>query len=141
MTSRLSYWAGLCDADLVARLIDEHEIDAIAHFAAKIVVPDSLSDPLGYYLNNTSNARTLIETAIKGGVKNSSSPRRSQGRVVYDGTMIQRANDVRADRDYFIDINRTDYLSYAVTDIPPMVEADGRKICDGKSYMTALVVS
>ncbi len=57
------------DADLVARLIDEHEIDAIAHFAAKIVVPDSLSDPLGYYLTNTSNARTLIETAIKGGVK------------------------------------------------------------------------
>ena len=57
------------DADLVARLIDEHEIDAIAHFAAKIVVPNSLSDPLGYYLNNTSNARTLIETAIKGGVK------------------------------------------------------------------------
>ncbi len=57
------------DADLVARLIDEHEVDAIAHFAAKIVVPDSVVDPLGYYLNNTSNARTLIETAIKGGVK------------------------------------------------------------------------
>jgi UDP-glucose 4-epimerase len=57
------------DANLVARLIDEHEVDAIAHFAAKIVVPDSVSDPLGYYLNNTSNARTLIETAIKGGVK------------------------------------------------------------------------
>jgi UDP-glucose 4-epimerase len=57
------------DAALVARLIDEHEIDAITHFAAKIVVPDSVVDPLGYYLNNTSNARTLIETAIKGGVK------------------------------------------------------------------------
>jgi len=58
------------DADLVARLIDEHEVDAIAHFAAKIVVPDSVVDPLGYYLNNTAKARTLIETAIKGGVKN-----------------------------------------------------------------------
>jgi UDP-glucose 4-epimerase len=58
------------DADLVARLIDEHEVDAIAHFAAKIVVPDSVVDPLGYYLNNTTKARTLIETAIKGGVKN-----------------------------------------------------------------------
>ena len=58
------------DADLVARLIDEHQIDAVAHFAAKIVVPDSVADPLGYYLNNTSKARTLIETAIKGGVKN-----------------------------------------------------------------------
>ena len=57
------------DADLVARLIDEHKVEAIAHFAAKIVVPESVVDPLGYYLNNTSNARTLMETAIKGGVK------------------------------------------------------------------------
>jgi UDP-glucose 4-epimerase len=57
------------DADLAARLIAEHEVDAVAHFAAKIVVPESVTDPLDYYLNNTSNARTLIETAIKGGVK------------------------------------------------------------------------
>src|SRR5271157_5507783 len=57
------------DADLVARIIAQEGIEAIAHFAAKIVVPDSVSDPLGYYLNNASNARTLIETAIKGGVK------------------------------------------------------------------------
>ncbi len=57
------------DADLVARLIDEHEVDAIAHFAARIVVPESVADPLGYYLTNTANARTLIETAIKRGVR------------------------------------------------------------------------
>ena len=57
------------DADLVAKIIAEHKVDAVAHFAAKIVVPESVADPLGYYLNNTSNARTLIETAIKGGVK------------------------------------------------------------------------
>jgi UDP-glucose 4-epimerase len=57
------------DQALVARLIEEHEIDAIAHFAAKIVVPESVADPLGYYLNNVSNARNLIETAIKGGVR------------------------------------------------------------------------
>jgi UDP-glucose 4-epimerase len=56
-------------AGLVARLIKEYAIDAIAHFAAKIVVPESVQDPLGYYLNNVSNARTLIEAAIKGGVK------------------------------------------------------------------------
>jgi UDP-glucose 4-epimerase len=58
------------DAELVQRLIAERQVDAVAHFAAKIVVPESVSDPLGYYLNNASNARTLIETAIKGGVKN-----------------------------------------------------------------------
>lgn len=57
------------DADLVAKIIAEHKVDAVAHFAAKIVVPESVTDPLGYYLNNTSNARTLIETAIQGGVK------------------------------------------------------------------------
>jgi UDP-glucose 4-epimerase len=58
------------DSDLIARLIDEHEIDSIAHFAAKIVVPDSVADPLGYYLNNTSKARNLIECAVKKGVRN-----------------------------------------------------------------------
>src|ERR1700721_4034681 len=59
------------DTDLVERLIKEHAIDAIAHFAAKIVVPDSVRDPLGYYLNNVSNARSLIEAAVNGGVKTS----------------------------------------------------------------------
>jgi UDP-glucose 4-epimerase len=57
------------DAALIARLIAEHEVEAIAHFAAKIVVPESVGDPLGYYLNNTANARTLLDCAIKGGVK------------------------------------------------------------------------
>ena len=55
---------------LLSRVIADHQIDAMAHFAAKIVVPDSMSDPLGYYLNNTSKARTLIEAAVEGGVKN-----------------------------------------------------------------------
>jgi UDP-glucose 4-epimerase len=33
------------------------------------VVPDSVSDPLGYYLNNTVKSRALIESAVRGGVK------------------------------------------------------------------------
>ncbi len=57
------------DDALVARILAEHRIDAIVHFAAKIVVPDSVSDPLGYYLNNTSKARTLIDCAVKAGIK------------------------------------------------------------------------
>ena len=57
------------DQALIARLIDEHQIDAIAHFAAKLIVPESVADPLGYYLNNVANARNLIEAAVKGGVK------------------------------------------------------------------------
>ncbi|MET0605849.1 MAG: UDP-glucose 4-epimerase GalE [Beijerinckiaceae bacterium] len=57
------------DQALVERTIREHGVDAIAHFAAKIVVPDSVADPLGYYLNNTVKARALIESAVKSKVK------------------------------------------------------------------------
>jgi UDP-glucose 4-epimerase len=56
------------DQALVARLIAEHGVSAIIHFAASVVVPDSVADPLGYYRNNTVNSRALIEAAVKGGV-------------------------------------------------------------------------
>src|SRR6187549_1090854 len=42
----------IADQALVARLIGEHEIGAIMHFAGSIVVPESVTDPLDYYLNN-----------------------------------------------------------------------------------------
>jgi len=57
------------DQPLVTRLIREHGIEAIVHFAASIVVPDSVRDPLGYYRNNTVNSRALIECAVKTGVR------------------------------------------------------------------------
>jgi UDP-glucose 4-epimerase len=58
------------DQALVSRLIDEHGIDSILHFAAKIVVPESVADPLTYYLNNTVKSRALIEAAVTTGIKN-----------------------------------------------------------------------
>src|SRR2546421_8556863 len=45
------------DQTLTAALIAEYGVDAIVHFAASIVVPDSVRDPLGYYRNNTANSR------------------------------------------------------------------------------------
>jgi UDP-glucose 4-epimerase len=57
------------DQALVAQIIREHGIEAIIHFAASIVVPESVADPLGYYKNNTVNSRALIECAVQGGVK------------------------------------------------------------------------
>src|SRR6476619_6565682 len=53
----------------IAALIAEHRIDTIIHFAASIVVPDSMRDPLAYYRNNTMNARALLEAAVKSGVR------------------------------------------------------------------------
>jgi UDP-glucose 4-epimerase len=57
------------DQPLVSRLIREHDVEAVIHFAASLIVPDSLRDPLGYYRNNTVNSRTLIECAIESGVR------------------------------------------------------------------------
>jgi UDP-glucose 4-epimerase len=56
------------DQALVSRLIREHDVEAIIHFAAALIVPDSLRNPLGYYRNNTVNSRALIECAIESGV-------------------------------------------------------------------------
>ena len=57
------------DETLVGELLANHAIEAIIHFAAKIVVPDSIADPLGYYLNNTAKARSLIACAVAAGCK------------------------------------------------------------------------
>ena len=57
------------DQNLVAQIIGEHKVDSIIHFAAWLVIPDSVKDPLGYYKNNTVNSRALIETAVKIGVR------------------------------------------------------------------------
>jgi UDP-glucose 4-epimerase len=57
------------DQALVARLIREHGVEAIIHFAASVVVPDSVRDPLDYYRNNTVNSRALIDCALKNGIR------------------------------------------------------------------------
>ena len=59
----------IADQALVRKIIEDYNINTIAHFAAKIVVPDSVTDPLGYYESNTVKARSLIESAVKNGVK------------------------------------------------------------------------
>jgi UDP-glucose 4-epimerase len=57
------------DARLLDTLIAEHGVSAIIHFAASVVVPESVADPLRYYRNNTVNSRSLIEAAVRGGVE------------------------------------------------------------------------
>jgi len=57
------------DAALVSRVLAEHEVDTVLHFAAHIQVPESVRNPLKYYRNNTANTRTLLECCIAAGVK------------------------------------------------------------------------
>ena len=54
---------------LVDQLLAEHDVDTIIHFAAHTIVPESVSDPLKYYCNNTAATRSLLEAASAAGVK------------------------------------------------------------------------
>jgi UDP-glucose-4-epimerase len=58
----------IADQDLIEATIRRRGVEAIIHFAGSIVVPESVSDPLGYYLNNTVKSRALIESAVRAGV-------------------------------------------------------------------------
>jgi UDP-glucose 4-epimerase len=57
------------DEALVGQVIREHRVGAIVHFAGSIVVPESVADPLGYYLNNTVKSRALMAAAVANDVK------------------------------------------------------------------------
>jgi UDP-glucose 4-epimerase len=74
------------DRPCVAALIAEHRVDAIVHFAASTVVPDSVHDPLGYYRNNAVNSHALIESAVKGGVRH----------FIFSSTIAVRQSRARA---------------------------------------------
>ncbi len=57
------------DRNLVDQLLAEHQVDTIIHFAAHVIVPESVSNPLKYYGNNTCSTRALLEAATHANVK------------------------------------------------------------------------
>lgn len=56
------------DCELVSRTLETYQVDAVLHFAAHTVVPESMSDPLKYYGNNTCNTRNLLACCAQAGV-------------------------------------------------------------------------
>ncbi len=59
----------LKEFEKIDSLIKESKIDIILHFAASIVVPESIENPLKYYMNNTVNTTNLINCAVNNNVK------------------------------------------------------------------------
>jgi UDP-glucose 4-epimerase len=58
------------DQALVSRLMAEHRVDTVMHFAAHTIVPESVALPLKYYGNNTASTRSLLQACIDNGVGN-----------------------------------------------------------------------
>jgi UDP-glucose 4-epimerase len=58
------------DKKLVDRILQQHNIDSVLHFAAHTIVPESVENPLKYYENNTCCTRNLLECCSKAGIEN-----------------------------------------------------------------------
>ena len=56
------------DYERVLRLIREHEVDTVLHFAAALISPDLYRRPLEYYRINAANSRALLQAVADGGV-------------------------------------------------------------------------
>lgn len=63
------YEGDIADASLVTRIVAEQNVGAIMHFAGSVVVPESVTNPLKYYDNNSARSRSLIDTAVHAGVR------------------------------------------------------------------------
>jgi UDP-glucose 4-epimerase len=57
------------DRDLVMEILRSHGVDTVMHFAAHTIVPESVSNPLKYYGNNTCSTRNLLECCVETGVR------------------------------------------------------------------------
>jgi UDP-glucose 4-epimerase len=57
------------DQALVSKLLAEHQVDTVMHFAAHTIVPESVALPLKYYGNNTCSSRALLQACLDNGVE------------------------------------------------------------------------
>lgn len=63
------YEADIGDGELIQKILTQHQIQAVIHFAAHIEVGESMQDPMKYYLNNTVKTRQLIDLCAKAQVE------------------------------------------------------------------------
>ncbi|MEP6345985.1 MAG: UDP-glucose 4-epimerase GalE [Parasphingorhabdus sp.] len=63
------YEGDIEDSALLEQIIKAENIGAVMHFAGSVVVPESVTDPLKYYNNNSAKSRSLIESVVAGGVQ------------------------------------------------------------------------
>lgn len=54
---------------LLAEVLKKNSVDAIIHFAAKLIVPESLEKPIEYYENNTMGVLSLVQACVASNVK------------------------------------------------------------------------
>jgi UDP-glucose-4-epimerase len=66
----------VADTELVRGILKRRKVDAVIHFAGSVIVPESVTDPLKYYDNNTAASRNLLAACVAEGI----------GRFVFSST-------------------------------------------------------
>ena len=66
---RLCYEGDVADPRVLDDVFTDHEIDAVVHCAARIVVPESVADPIGYYENNVAKTLELLKAMERNGIQ------------------------------------------------------------------------
>ncbi len=56
--------ADVHDVDTLRRTLREHEVGAVLHFAGRLSVPESVTDPAGYYRHNVVGTLSLLEAMV-----------------------------------------------------------------------------
>ncbi len=56
------------DKNVLDAVLSQGQFDAVMHFAGSIVVPESVTNPLKYYANNTGNTLELLSACVRHGV-------------------------------------------------------------------------
>ena len=64
------YQASVLDSEFVESILLKENIAGVIHFAAKIIVPESIAKPIEYYKNNTMGVLAILEACKKAGMKN-----------------------------------------------------------------------
>lgn len=64
------YQGDLLDKEILKRIFLEHKIDVVIHTSAKLIVPESVSQPLEYFENNVQGMITLLKAMKEHNVKN-----------------------------------------------------------------------
>ena len=68
------YKGNICNKEQLASCIAEEQerkaIDVVMHFAAKLIVPESVTRPLEYYYNNVEGVRIMLECMVEANIKN-----------------------------------------------------------------------
>lgn len=68
--SQVKFYEGdITKKEDIEKVFKNEKIDAVMHFAAKIVVPESVGKPLDYYYNNVEGVRVLLECVVEHGIK------------------------------------------------------------------------